>query len=83
MEKHCSTIRFWLKKPTDKNGKSPITMVIAANGERAESKNPKRKRNAKPFRHQDNKSDYQSRKTAGYPSARPYHLHKGELLQFR
>ena len=36
MEKHCSTIRFWLKKRTDKNGKSPITMVIAANGERAE-----------------------------------------------
>ena len=36
MEKHCSTISFWLKKRTDKNGKSPITMVIAANGERAE-----------------------------------------------
>ena len=36
MEKHCSTISFWLKNRTDKNGKSPITMVIAANGERAE-----------------------------------------------
>lgn len=36
MEKHCSTISFWLMKRTDKNGKSPITMVIAANGERAE-----------------------------------------------
>ena len=36
MEKHCSTIKFWLKKRTDKNGKSPITMTIGANGERAE-----------------------------------------------
>lgn len=36
MEKHCSTINFWLKSRTDKNGKSPITMTIGANGERAE-----------------------------------------------
>ena len=36
MEKHCSTINFWLKSRTDKNGKSPIIMLIAANGERAE-----------------------------------------------
>lgn len=36
MEKHCSTIKFWLKIRTDKNGKSPITMTIGANGERAE-----------------------------------------------
>ena len=36
MEKHCSTIKFWLKSRTDKNGKSPITMTIGANGERAE-----------------------------------------------
>ena len=36
MEKHCSTISFWLKNRTDKNGKSPITMIIGANGERAE-----------------------------------------------
>ena len=36
MGKHCSTINFWLKSRTDKNGKSPITMTIGANGERAE-----------------------------------------------
>ena len=36
MEKHCSTINFWLKSRTDRNGKSPITMTIGANGERAE-----------------------------------------------
>ena len=36
MEKHCSTIKFWLKSRIDKNGKSPITMTIGANGERAE-----------------------------------------------
>lgn len=36
MEKHCSTISFWLKNRTDKNGKSPIIMLIAANGERTE-----------------------------------------------
>ena len=36
MEKHCSTISFWLKNRTDKNGRSPITMIIGANGERAE-----------------------------------------------
>lgn len=36
MEKHCSTINFWLKSRTDKNGKSPITMTIGTNGERAE-----------------------------------------------
>ena len=36
MEKHCSTINFRLKSRTDKNGKSPITMTIGANGERAE-----------------------------------------------
>ena len=36
MEKHCSTISFWLKNRKDKNGKSPITMTIGANGERAE-----------------------------------------------
>ena len=36
MEKHCCTINFWLKSRTDKNGKSPITMTIGANGERAE-----------------------------------------------
>lgn len=36
MVKHCSTINFWLKSRTDKNGKSPITMTIGANGERAE-----------------------------------------------
>ena len=36
MIKHCSTIFFGLKKRTDKNGKSPIIMLIAANGERTE-----------------------------------------------
>ena len=36
MIKHCSTIFFGLKNRKDKNWKSPITMVIAANGERAE-----------------------------------------------
>ena len=36
MIKHCSTIFFGLKNRKDKNGKSPIIMLIAANGERAE-----------------------------------------------
>lgn len=36
MVKHCSTIFFGLKKRTDKNGKSPIIMLIAAGGDRAE-----------------------------------------------
>jgi hypothetical protein len=36
MEKHCSTISFGLKNRKDKNGKSPIVMLIGAYGERAE-----------------------------------------------
>ena len=36
MEKHCSTIYFGLKNRKDKNGNSPIIMIIGANGERAE-----------------------------------------------
>lgn len=36
MEKHCSTIYFGLKNRKDKKGQSPITMIIGANGERAE-----------------------------------------------
>ena len=42
MEKHCSTIYFGLKNRKDKNGKSPITMIIGANGERAEFQTGKR-----------------------------------------
>ena len=36
MVKHCSTIYFGLKNRKDKNGMSPIMMIIGANGERAE-----------------------------------------------
>ena len=42
MEKHCSTISFGLKNRKDKNGKSPIVMLIGAYGERAEFQTDKK-----------------------------------------